>query len=235
MSGAVRAAVVRFPGSNCDLDAIQALNTIPGVKGDLVWHEDPGLLKYDAVILPGGFSFGDFLRGGAIAARSPAMDRVSHMSEKGTPVLGICNGFQVLIEAGLLPGALLRNSSLRFVCKWVDVRVDRGDTPFTRGLKGRVLRMPIAHNEGRYHLPPRELREVVSSGMVPFRYCDVAGRAVSSANPTGTAMNIAGVCNREGNVVGLMPHPERAADSILCPSGAADGALIFDSLVRSFS
>lgn len=231
----ISVAVVRFPGSNCDLDAVQALRTLKGVRGDLVWHEDGSISTYDAVVLPGGFSFGDFLRGGAIAARSPAVRRVSALAERGVPVLGICNGFQVLIESGLLPGSLLRNASLRFVCRWVTVRVERGDTPFTEGLEGRVLRLPIAHNEGRYFIAPKALRSLESARMVPLRYCDEAGERTSSSNPTGTVRNIAGVCNVRGNVLGLMPHPERAAEAILCPSGSPDGASIFQSMLRSLN
>ncbi|MBI3859766.1 MAG: phosphoribosylformylglycinamidine synthase I [Thaumarchaeota archaeon] len=225
-------AVVRFPGSNCDLDAVQALRMIKGVNADLLWHEERSISDYDAVVLPGGFSFGDYLRGGAIAAKSPAMERVSKVASSGRPVLGICNGFQVLIEAGLLPGALLRNTSLRFVCRWVSVRVENTHTSFTRGLrKGQRLRLPIAHNEGRFYASPSILNRLKDEGQAVFRYCDEHGRVSDAANPTGTIDNIAGVCNREGNVMGLMPHPERASEPILSPDGSADGALLFESLI----
>ena len=230
----VRVAVVRFPGSNCDLDALGALRLVQGVKPDLVWHEDSAVSSYDAVVVPGGFSFGDSLRAGAIAAKSPAMKRVARLADRGAPVLGICNGFQILIESGLLPGALLRNSGLRFVCRWTSVRVENTRTSFTRGMReGQVLRMPIAHNEGRYFSPSTEVERLFSENRVVFRYCDHRGKATPSANPTGTLENIAGISNREGNVVGLMPHPERAAEPILSPYGGADGKLLFESLLRS--
>ena len=229
----LKVAVVRFPGSNCDLDAVGALKLVRGVTPDLLWHEDSAVSSYDAVVVPGGFSFGDSLRAGAIAARSPVMRRVADLAERGVPVLGICNGFQILIESGLLPGALLRNSNLRFVCRWVTVRVENSRTIFTRGMrKGQVLRMPIAHNEGRYFAPSSQLERMSSEGRVVFRYCDETGRASPSSNPTGTLDNIAGISNKEGNVVGLMPHPERASEPILSPFGGADGRLIFESLIR---
>ncbi len=234
MAPQARVAVVRFPGSNCDLDAVSALKLVSGVRPKLVWHEDPEISSYDAVVVPGGFSFGDSLRAGAIAARSPAMRKVGRLAERGAPVLGICNGFQILIESGLLPGALLRNSSLKFVCRWVSVKVENSRTSFTHGMKmGQVLRMPIAHNEGRYFAPRSELARLSSEGRVVFRYCDDAGRSSESSNPTGTLDNIAGISNKEGNVVGLMPHPERASEPLLSPFGDADGRLVFESLVRS--
>ncbi|MDG6926497.1 MAG: phosphoribosylformylglycinamidine synthase I [Nitrososphaerota archaeon] len=228
----MRVAVVRFPASNCDMDAVTSLKRVKGAEPQLVWHEDPSLADYDAVILPGGFSFGDSLRAGAIAARSPAISAVREMAGRGLPVLGICNGFQVLVEAELLPGALLRNAGLKFVCKWVSVAVENPDTPFTRKIaKGSVLRMPIAHGEGRFYLQERELRSLEKSGRVVFRYTDENGVASRSANPTGTADNIAGISNREGNVVGLMPHPERASDPLLSPFHSSDGMMVFASLV----
>jgi len=223
--------VVRFPASNCDLDALSVLKEVKGLSPQLVWHEDPSLGDYDAVVLPGGFSFGDYLRAGAIAARSPALSRISRMADDGVPVLGICNGFQILVEAGLLPGALLRNSGLKFVCRWTCVRVESQDTPFSRSAaKGQLLRMPIAHGEGRYYLPEEQLRTLEKENRVIFRYADENGNALESANPTGTTANIAGISNKKGNVVGLMPHPERAADPILSPYGSSDGRIVFASL-----
>ncbi len=184
------------------------------------------------MILPGGFSFADRLRAGAIAANSPAMARVKRLGERGVPVLGVCNGFQILVESGLLPGALLRNTTLKFVCEWTFVRVENTRTPFTSGLKdGEVLSMPIAHGEGRYYLPPVELARLEKEGMVAFRYCDANGKVTPKSNPTGTLHNIAGVCNKEGNVVGLMPHPERAAEALLSPLGRPDGLLVLSSLL----
>ncbi len=228
----MRVAVVRFPASNCDLDAVTTLRRFKGVTTDLVWHEDDSLQNYDAVVLPGGFSFGDYLRAGAIAARSPAISTITKMADGGTPVLGICNGFQILVEAGLLPGALLRNAGLKFVCKWINVRVENLGTPFTRGItKGRVLRMPIAHGEGRYYLQEKQLRSLEGKGRVVFRYTDEKGRVTESANPTGTIDGIAGISNERGNVVGLMPHPERASDPALSPYHSSDGSLVFESLI----
>ncbi len=229
----MRVAVVRFPGSNCDLDAVAAMKGIAGLSPELVWHESDKLGRYDAVVLPGGFSFGDYLRAGSIAARSPAMSTIRRMAERGTPILGVCNGFQILVEAGLLPGALLRNSSLKFVCDWVNVRVDSPRTPFTLlAREGQVLRMPIAHGEGRYYAADDEMRALERSHRIVFRYSDEHGKAVPESNPTGTSRNVAGISNEQGNVVGLMPHPERACDPLLSPSGSVDGRLIFASLLE---
>jgi phosphoribosylformylglycinamidine synthase subunit PurQ / glutaminase len=230
----MKVAVIRFPGSNCDLDMMAALGTIKGVEPHLVWHEDGALgrREYGAVVLPGGFAFADRLRAGAIAANSPAMARVKRLADRGVPVLGVCNGFQILVESGLLPGALLRNSTLKFVCKWTHVRVDNARTPFTSGVReGQVLSLPIAHGEGRFFLPKAELARLERDGLVAFRYCDEAGNATLASNPTGTLHNIAGVCNEAGNVVGLMPHPERAAEVLLSPLGHPDGALVLSSLI----
>ncbi len=230
----MKVAVIRFPGSNCDLDMMAALRGIRGLEPELVWHEDSALGRgdYGAVILPGGFSFADRLRAGAIAANSPAMARVKCLAERGTPVLGVCNGFQILVESGLLPGALLRNTTLKFVCEWTHVRVENTRTPFTSALReGQVLALPIAHGEGRFFLEPAELARLERDGLVTFRYCDASGRATAGSNPTGTLNNIAGLCNKEGNVVGLMPHPERAAEALLSPLGQHDGSLVLSSLL----
>ncbi len=230
----MKVAVIRFPGSNCDLDMMLALKTIKGIEPDLVWHEDADLGRrgYGAVILPGGFAFADRLRAGAIAANSPAMAMVKRLADRGVPVLGVCNGFQILVESGLLPGALLRNSTLKFVCKWTHVRVENTRTPFTLGLsEGQVLSMPIAHGEGRFFLPQAELAQLERDGLVAFRYCDASGKPTPASNPTGTLHNIAGVCNKAGNVVCLMPHPERAVEALLSPLGDHDGELVLSSLV----
>jgi phosphoribosylformylglycinamidine synthase subunit PurQ / glutaminase len=229
----LKVAVVRFPGSNCDLDAVESIKRIGArLEPKLVWHESAELKNFDAVILPGGFSFGDCLRAGSIAARSPAILTIKRMAEHGTPVLGICNGFQILVEAGLLPGALLRNSGLKFVCAWTDVRVENSDTPFTRmAREGQVLRMPIAHGEGRYYAPSEEVRRLKRDHRIVFRYSDENGRVTDDANPTGTTYGIAGISNEEGNVVGLMPHPERACDPLLSPYSSDDGRLVFLSLL----
>jgi phosphoribosylformylglycinamidine synthase len=224
-------AVIRFPGSNCDLDMVAALRATKGLKPKLVWHENDDLRGFDALVLPGGFSFGDYLRAGAIAARSPSITRIRRLSEKGIPVLGICNGFQILVEAGLLPGSLLRNSGLKFVCKWVTLRVESNRTPFTHtSRQGKALRLPIAHNEGRFFLPKDELVALNREGRVVFRYTDEEGEPTARGNPNGSQENIAGICNKDGNVLGMMPHPERAADPILSPEGRSDGMAIFGSL-----
>jgi len=223
--------VIRFPGSNCDLDVVSALSATKCLAPKLVWHESPDIENFDAVVLPGGFSFGDYLRAGAIAARSPSIARIKRLAERGTPVLGICNGFQILVEAGLLPGSLLRNSGLKFVCRWVTVKVENTHTPLTRSLKmGQLLRLPIAHNEGRLFLPDEELASLRKQRRVVLRYVDDSGKLSASGNPNGSRESIAGICNEDGNVVGMMPHPERAADPIISPDGSTDGMAIFRSL-----
>ena len=224
-----RVAVVLFPGSNCDHDAVHAVETAIGAEARLVWHAGTDLGSPDLVILPGGFSYGDYLRCGALARFSPVMGAVRDFAAKGGPVLGICNGFQVLCEAGLLPGALLLNSGQRFLCQDVFVRVESTRTPFTSSLqKGDVLRLPIAHGDGNWRAEPATWGEVVANDQVVFRYCDAAGERTPGANPNGSLDDVAGVCSRERNVVGLMPHPERASEEIL---GNADGA----RLLRSFA
>jgi phosphoribosylformylglycinamidine synthase subunit PurQ / glutaminase len=226
----MRAAVVIFPGSNCDRDTATALHDVMGFETHLVWHRDTDLPGYDLVVLPGGFSHGDYLRTGAIAAHAPIMAAVRRAAARGVPVLGICNGFQVLLEAGLLPGAMLRNAGLGFRCEWVHVRVERDDTPFTAAAEpGRVLRLPIAHGDGNYHAPAELLPRLEGEGQIVFRYCDPAGAIRPEANPNGSVAGIAGICGEQRNVVGLMPHPERASEADL---GSEDGAIVWTSLLE---
>ena len=230
----VKVAVVQFPGSNCDLDALEILQKTVKVPTDLVWHKDLNQDQYDGYILPGGFSYGDYLRAGAIAATSPSLETIREAADRGKPVLGICNGFQILVEARILPGAVLRNSGLRFVCKWTRLRVESTRTPFTRlANKGQTLRIPIAHNEGRYYLDKDQLTELGKNEQVILRYVDENNVPTDHSNPNGSMDNIAGICNKEGNVMGLMPHPERASLSILSPYNKAEGRLIFDSMIGS--
>jgi len=227
-------AVVQYPGSNCDLDALEVLQKIVKVKTDLVWHKHLTHDNYDGYILPGGFSYGDYLRAGAIAAHSPSLKVVREAAEAGKPVLGICNGFQILVEANLLPGAVLRNANLRFVCKWINLRVDNNKTPFTKKMKiGQLLRVPIAHNEGRFYLEPEQIHTLEKNGQVVLRYADNKGDATLDANPNGSLENIAGISSPDHNVMGLMPHPERASQSELSPYKSAEGRLIFDSMIQT--
>lgn len=226
-------AVVVFPGSNCDHDAHYAASTVLGHEAQFVWHKDTTLGDADVVILPGGFSHGDYLRTGAIARFSPIMRAVKTFAEEGGPVIGICNGFQVLLEAGLLPGAMLRNRGLKFRCEHVHVRVEQTDTPFTgRCRQGQVLRLPIAHGEGNYYAPPDVLARLERERQVIFRYCTADGRTLDEANPNGSIAHIAGLCNEARNVVGLMPHPERACELAV---GSADGLAIFESVLASMA
>jgi phosphoribosylformylglycinamidine synthase subunit PurQ / glutaminase len=209
-------AIVVFPGSNCDHDAYHASRHVLGTDAAFVWHKDTNLGGADVVVLPGGFSHGDYLRTGAIARFSPVMAAVTDFARRGGPVLGICNGFQILLEAGLLPGAMLRNQDLKFHCEHVFVRVEQTDTPFTfKAAKGQVLRLPIAHGEGNYFVEPQTLEMLERSGRVVFRYSSASGEIIDGANPNGSANNIAGICSEARNVVGLMPHPERACESVL--------------------
>jgi phosphoribosylformylglycinamidine synthase len=226
-------AIIVFPGSNCDHDAYHAAKHVLGQQAVFVWHKETSLDGADVVVLPGGFSHGDYLRTGAIARFSPIMAAVRQFAEAGGPVLGICNGFQILLECGLLPGAMLRNRDLKFHCEMVGVRVERTDTPFT-GLAraGQMLRLPIAHGEGNYFAPPETLAELESAGRVVFRYADDAGRTTEAANPNGSLHGIAGLCSAARNVVGLMPHPERACEPVL---GSDDGRVLFESAVDSLS
>lgn len=229
----MKVAIIQFPGSNCDLDTLHVLRNVIKVDAELVWHKNFNAGAYDAVILPGGFSYGDALRAGVIAAFSPAMKHVKEMVREGKPVLGICNGFQILVEAGILPGALLRNDSLTFICRWVYLRLETSRTVFTRkGKVGQVLAMPIAHNEGKYFIDEKGLKELYENEQIVFRYSNSRGEVTPDVNPNGSLDNIAGVCNLEGNVLGLMPHPERAAEAILSPYGTEDGRVIFESMVE---
>jgi phosphoribosylformylglycinamidine synthase len=226
-------AVVVFPGSNCDHDAYHAVKHVLGQNARFVWHKDTTLGDADVVILPGGFSHGDYLRTGAIARFSPVMAAVRAFAAAGRPVLGVCNGFQILLECGLLPGAMLRNRDVKFHCETVGVRVERTDTPFT-GLcdRGRVLRLPIAHGEGNYSAPPEVIDALEAAGRVVFRYAAADGAATEAANPNGSIHNIAGICSEGRNVVGLMPHPERACEAAV---GSTDGLVLFESVVRALS
>jgi phosphoribosylformylglycinamidine synthase subunit PurQ / glutaminase len=226
-------AVVVFPGSNCDHDAYYAVQHVLGQEARFVWHKEATLGDADVVILPGGFSHGDYLRTGAIARFSPVMDAVRAFAAAGRPVIGICNGFQILLECGLLPGAMLRNRDLKFHCEIVGVRVEHTDTPFT-GLcaPGQMLRLPIAHGEGNYYAPPDVIVGLEASGRVIFRYAARDGAITDEANPNGSINNIAGICSEGRNVVGLMPHPERACESAV---GSADGLVLFESVVQALS
>jgi phosphoribosylformylglycinamidine synthase len=229
-----KVAVVQYPGSNCDLDALEVLQKIVKTKTDLVWHKDLKKDEYDGYVLPGGFSYGDYLRAGAIAASSPSLKTIREATDKGKPVLGICNGLQILVEAGLLPGAVLRNTGLRFVCKWTLVRVDNNKTAFTSlAKKGQTLNIPIAHNEGRYYLDKDGLAQLELNQQIVLRYVDENNHPSEEANPNGSLDNIAGICNRQGNVMGLMPHPERSSIPALSPDNKAEGRLIFDSMIKS--
>jgi phosphoribosylformylglycinamidine synthase I len=225
-------AVIVFPGSNCDHDAHYVTETILGQESRLIWHKDSSLGDVDVVILPGGFSYGDYLRCGALARFSPIMKDVVRFAENGGMVLGICNGFQILVEAGLLPGVLLRNASLKFACKYVRLRVENAETRFTsRCRKGDVLEIPIAHGDGNYFTDPETLKRLENNGQIVFRYCESDGSITAGANPNGSLSNIAGVINERRNVLGMMPHPERASDPVL---GHTDGRKIFDSIMESF-
>jgi len=224
-------AVLRFPGSNCDQDCVHALNAIPGASADYVWHKDTSLAGFDAVVIPGGFSYGDYLRCGAIARFSPVMKSVKEFAASGGPVIGICNGFQILCESGLLPGALVRNRGLHFVCKHVHLRVESDESRFTNAAAtGRILNIPIAHGEGCYFADDATLAHLRTNGQVLLRYCDGQGKITDDANPNGSRESIAGIRNEAGNVFGLMPHPERACDPLL---GSTDGRSIFDSILKS--
>ena len=226
-------AVIVFPGSNSDQDALHATGAVLGEHAALVWHKATDLGGADAVILPGGFAHGDYLRTGAIARFSPILPAVSAFAARGGPVLGICNGFQVLLEAGLLPGAMVRNRDIKFVSRLVPVRVDATDTLFTRAcVVGQVLRLPIAHGEGNYFADADQIASLERNRQVVFRYVDERGQTSAGSNPNGSLSAIAGICNTERNVVGLMPHPERACESSM---GSADGRVVLQSVVKAYA
>ena len=225
--------VIVFPGSNCDHDAYHVISKHVGQPVSFIWHRETDLTDYDALIIPGGFSYGDYLRAGALASFSPVMSSVRDFAARGGLVLGICNGFQILCETGLLPGALIRNRDLHFICEHVNVRVEYADTPFTNELKrGQVLRLPVAHAEGNYVCDDAVLEELQREDRIVFRYCDERGEITEAANPNGARDSIAGICNRERNVHGLMPHPERACEDLL---GSSDGRGVFGSLAATLA
>jgi phosphoribosylformylglycinamidine synthase I len=227
----VRFGVVGFPGAHGDGDSFQAVSTFPGTAVRYLWHKDTRIADIDAVILPGGFSYGDYLRTGAIARFSPIMEAVKEFAAGGGLVLGICNGFQILTEAGLLPGALIRNTCLTFVCRYVNLRVESTATPFTSGaVKGDLLRIVVKHNEGNYTVAPKALERMKANDQIVFRYADAEGRITAAANPNGAVENIAGVCNEARNVFGMMPHPENEVEGHL--AGGTDGRVIFQSMIE---
>ncbi len=227
----MRFAVVRFPGTWSDRECHHALTTVLGQQADYVWHRETDLSGYDAIVLPGGFSYGDYLRCGAIARFSPVMEEVARRAKKGVPVIGICNGFQVLCESGLLPGVLLRNDSLEFRCEWVHLRREGSSTPWAAKIKtGEVLQVPISHGEGNYFADEETLDKLEDSGRVIFRYCDEMGLVTPQANPNGSSRNIAGIINSAGNVLGMMPHPERASEPLV---GGVDGNRIWQSAIEA--
>lgn len=229
----MKAAVIVSPGSNCDRDVQVALRQSAGADPIMHWHGDPDLPDVDLIVVPGGFSYGDYLRAGAMAAHSPVIREVVARANKGVPVLGICNGFQILTECGLLPGVLMRNAGLKFICRDVDLRVEAADTVFTRAyVNGQIIRIPVAHNEGNYFADEDTLNRLDGDNRVAFRYCTPDGEVIARANPNGASRNIAGILNEARNVLGMMPHPERLADAAL---GDTDGRPMFDSLVEALA
>jgi len=222
--------VVVFPGSNCDQDCLYVIKDILNQPVEYIWHRDMKLESFDCIVLPGGFSYGDYLRTGAIARFSPIIKEIPEFIRQGKAVIGICNGFQILLEAGLLPGAMLRNRNIHFICRYVYIRVENSETPFTNLCRnGQILRMPIAHNEGNYNIDDKGLQELNENRQVVFRYCNSEGEITDESNPNGTLDNIAGIMNKEGNLLGIMPHPERSSESLL---GSEDGLFIFKSIVK---
>ena len=225
----MRFGIVVFPGTWSDTDCYYQVANILGQEADYVWHREDSVAGYDCVILPGGFSYGDYLRAGAIARFSPVMTALNKFAADGGLVVGICNGFQVLCESGLLPGVLMRNEHLEYRCQWANLRTERTDTPFTRRCRpGQALRVPVSHGEGNYYADAATLDRLEANGQVLFRYCEPSGAVTDAANPNGSARNIAGIVNEAGNVLGMMPHPERSCEAIL---GSEDGNLIFESVI----
>jgi len=226
----MRFGVVVFPGSNCDYDCYWVVKHLLGKEVDFIWHKEKNLAGYDCLILPGGFSYGDYLRTGAIARFSPVMSLVEAYAREGGLVIGICNGFQILLEAGLLPGAMIRNENLQFVCKFIHIRVENPQTPYTNLCRrGQILKIPIAHIEGNYYADRKILQELRKNEQIIFRYCSKDGAISEESNPNGSKEAIAGICNKDGNILGMMPHPERASEHLL---GSEDGRLIFESIIR---
>ena len=229
----MKAAVIVFPGSNCDRDVMVSLEQSMGKRPAMIWHRETELPELDLIVVPGGFSYGDYLRSGAMAAHSPIMREVVKRAEAGVSVLGICNGFQILTETGLLPGVLMKNAGLKFICKDVDLKVGATDSPFTRGYtRDQVIRIPIAHNDGNYFGAKDVVQRLEDGDRIAFRYCDADGGVTDAANPNGSMLNIAGILNKTRNVLGMMPHPERLADAQL---GGTDGRAMFDGLVEAFA
>jgi phosphoribosylformylglycinamidine synthase subunit PurQ / glutaminase len=223
--------VIVFPGSNCDHDSYHAAITSTGQQATMLWHDSHNLENCDAIVVPGGFAYGDYLRTGAIARFAPIMQQVSKFAAADGHVIGICNGFQILCEAGLLPGALMRNAGLKYVCKFVNIRVDNADTPFTSACKpGEILRIPIGHMEGNYYCDAQTLQSLQKQNRIVFRYSSTDGKITADANPNGSLDNIAGICNEGRNVLGMMPHPDRSSDPLL---GSSDGAKIFKSMAMA--
>ena len=223
--------IVVFPGSNCDHDCYHTIKHVLLQDAEFIWHEKTDISRYDCIIIPGGFSYGDYLRTGSIASLSPIMKSVSAFASTGGPVIGICNGFQVLVEAGLLPGSLIKNASLKFVCKWVYLRLESNQNVFTSNIEnGEVLRIPVAHGEGNYFCTEEDLKELDENGQIVFRYSTSKGEVTDEANPNGSIENIAGISNKEGNVLGMMPHPERCSEALM---GGEDGRTIFESLISN--
>ncbi len=226
----MRFAIIRFPGTWSDRDCYHVLHDVLEQQADILWHRETDLTGYDAVVLPGGFSYGDYLRCGAIARFSPVMEEVARFVRAGRPVIGICNGFQVLCESGLLPGALIRNQSLQFRCEWTYLRREGGRSPWAGALRdGDVIHIPISHGEGNYYADDATLDQLEQGGRVVFRYCDASGDPTPGSNPNGSARNIAGIINQHGNVLGMMPHPERAGEQLV---GGTDGNRIWESLIK---
>ena len=227
----MRFGVSVFPGTWSDVDCYSVINDVLGYEVDYVWHKETDIDKYDCIVIPGGFSYGDYLRCGSIASLSPIMNSIKDFALQGGLVLGICNGFQILCESGLLPGALIRNSHLQFRCQWVNLRVENEDSVFTRnGSKGQVVEIPISHGEGNYYADPETLKRLENNDLVLFRYCDQKGYVTPESNPNGSVSNIAGIVNETGNVLGMMPHPERCCDELI---GGVDGKFIFESIISS--